>query len=100
MNCIMFHQGGTPRPLDFITHWVRRDFLECRTTFRMRTFSEDCFLRSGSFATAFSATFDSDLSRFETSAGFLAYATVPALATSVAFFDPVLACPDDGLLTP
>ena len=66
----------------------------------MRTFSEDCFLRSGSFATAFSATFDSDLSRFETSAGFLAYATVPALATSVAFFDPVLACPDDGLLTP
>lgn len=53
-------------------------------------------MRSGSAATSFSSTFDSDLQKFETDAGFLAYDTVPALETAVAFFDPVLANPDDS----
>jgi len=59
------------------------------------TFCERCYLRSGSAATSFSATFDVDLERFETADGFLAYASVLPLATTIAYFDPVLADPTD-----
>jgi lysylphosphatidylglycerol synthetase-like protein (DUF2156 family) len=54
------------------------------------SFRELCYLRSGSLATSWSSTFDADLQRFQTDDGFLAYASVPTLRTTVAFFDPVL----------
>jgi lysylphosphatidylglycerol synthetase-like protein (DUF2156 family) len=58
---------------------------------RAASFFEECFLRSGAYATSFSSAFDRDLQRFATPAGYLAFETVPALSVTVAFFDPVLA---------